>query len=131
MNEHIARPMERSPISMRNQTLLVVTFALSAIAFGIAVYSTATVARPAAGAAPATKVPLATVRRDTVPQVFAGIGELESARQVHVAAEGGGRVTRIAFMSGQAVKAGQLLLQLNDAPEQAERQSIGAVDAPT
>lgn len=116
----------RTSINMRNKTLLVVTLALSAVALGTVVYGTATVARPAAFAPPATKVALASVRRDTLPQVFAGIGELESARQVQVAAEVGGRVTRITFVSGQAVKAGQLLVQLNDAPEQAERQRLQA-----
>ncbi|MBE1183265.1 biotin/lipoyl-binding protein, partial [Escherichia coli] len=34
--------------------------------------------------------------------------------------EAAGRITRIAFESGQQVQQGQLLVQLNDAVEQAE-----------
>lgn len=109
---------------MRKKTLYFCTIALSALAFTAIVYSTAPQAQPAAAAPPATKVALAAVRRETLAQVFSGVGELESARQVQVAAEVGGRVTKIAFESGQAVKAGQLLVQLNDAPEQAERQRL-------
>lgn len=37
-----------------------------------------------------------------------------------VAAETSGRITRILFESGQTVRQGQLLVQLNDAVEQAE-----------
>lgn len=109
---------------MRKKTLYFFTIALSALAFTAIVYSTAPQAQPAAAAPPATKVALAAVQRETLAQVFSGVGELESARQVQVAAEVGGRVTKIAFASGQAVKAGQLLVQLNDAPEQAERQRL-------
>ena len=109
---------------MRKKTLYFFTIALSALAFTAIVYSTAPQAQPAAAEPPATKVALATVQRETLAQVFSGVGELESARQVQVAAEVGGRVTKIAFASGQAVKAGQLLVQLNDAPEQAERQRL-------
>lgn len=58
-------------------------------------------------------------------QQFA-VGELEAANQVQLAAESAGRVVRIAFESGQTVKAGQLLVQLNDAPEQAERLRLRA-----
>lgn len=109
---------------MRKKTLYFFTIVLSALAFTTIVYSTAPQAQPAAAEPPATKVALATVQRETLAQVFSGVGELESARQVQVAAEVGGRVTKIAFASGQAVKAGQLLVQLNDAPEQAERQRL-------
>lgn len=67
------------------------------------------------------KVALATVQRSSIPNVISAIGELEAARQVQVAAEVGGRATKISFKSGQLVATGQLLVQLNDAPEQAER----------
>ncbi|MFA4912423.1 MAG: efflux RND transporter periplasmic adaptor subunit, partial [Burkholderiaceae bacterium] len=71
-------------------------------------------------ATPRVKVALAKVQRSSVPSVITGIGELEATRQVRVAAEVGGRVTKISFESGQRVAADQLLVQLNDAPEQAE-----------
>ncbi|PXC04337.1 efflux transporter periplasmic adaptor subunit, partial [Pseudomonas aeruginosa] len=69
---------------------------------------------------PPVKVALASVERRVVPRVFDGVGELEAGRQVQVAAEAAGRITRIAFESGQQVQQGQLLVQLNDAVEQAE-----------
>ena len=72
-----------------------------------------------AAATPATKVALVPVVLGTQERYFAGVGELEAARQVQVAAETGGRVTQIRFASGQQVAAGAVLVQLNDAQEQA------------
>ncbi|AFK55357.1 efflux RND transporter periplasmic adaptor subunit [Tistrella mobilis] len=77
---------------------------------------------PAAPAWPATKVALATAERVTVPRRFQGVGEVEAIRQVLVAAETSGRITGIDVTSGEAVKAGTLLVQLNDAVERAELQ---------
>ncbi len=108
---------------MHKKTLIRLTAALSVIVVAAAVIYGAVVTAeppPAAWAPSAVKVALAPVQRRTVPQVFSGIGELEAGRQVQVAAEVGGRVTRVAFESGLTVEAGQLLVQLNDAPEQAE-----------
>ncbi|WP_164133179.1 efflux RND transporter periplasmic adaptor subunit [Stenotrophomonas maltophilia] len=78
------------------------------------------------GGWPATKVALAPVERAQAPRAFHGVGELEAARQVELASEAAGRVVRIAFTSGQRVKQGELLVQLNDAPEQAERLRVRA-----
>ncbi|WP_447918323.1 efflux RND transporter periplasmic adaptor subunit [Achromobacter aegrifaciens] len=66
------------------------------------------------------KVAVATARQADFPVTLSGIGSLEAARQVQVAAEVDGRVDRILFASGAQVQAGQLLVQLNDAPEQGE-----------
>jgi len=66
------------------------------------------------------KVAVATARQADFPVTLSGIGSLEAARQVQVAAEVDGRVDRILFTSGAQVQAGQLLVQLNDAPEQGE-----------
>lgn len=95
-----------------------------AIALAVAVAGTALIARAdshAANAAahPATKVALVPVVLATQERYFTGVGELEAARQVQVAAETGGRITHITFASGQHVAAGAVLVQLNDAPEQA------------
>lgn len=79
-----------------------------------------------AAPAPAVKVALAPVMRANMAQAFAAVGELEAARQVQVAAEVGGRVSAVAFVSGQVVKAGQILVRLNDAPEQAEQMRLQA-----
>ena len=83
---------------------------------------------PAAIAAPASalKVALAPVTRTDLARTFAGVGELEALRQVQVAAEVSGRVSAISFVSGQAVKAGEVLVRLNDAQEQAEQMRLQA-----
>ncbi|WP_338328947.1 biotin/lipoyl-binding protein [Achromobacter xylosoxidans] len=52
-----------------------------------------------------------------MPRTFHDVGELGAARQVELASEAAGRVMRIAFTSGQRVKQGDLLVQINDAPE--------------
>ncbi|EPB0481478.1 efflux RND transporter periplasmic adaptor subunit [Providencia stuartii] len=69
---------------------------------------------------PPVKVALAPVTQDNAPRTFYGVGELEAGSQVFVAAETSGRITKINFESGQQVKKGQLLVQLNDAVEQAD-----------
>lgn len=75
---------------------------------------------------PATRVALARVETRSAPRAFFSVGELEAARQVRVAAETAGRVTSIDFASGQQVEQDQVLVQLNDAPEQAERVRLQA-----
>nr|WP_277402390.1 biotin/lipoyl-binding protein [Achromobacter xylosoxidans] len=60
---------------------------------------------------------MASVERARVPRTFHDVGELGAARQVELASEAAGRVMRIAFTSGQRVKQGDLLVQINDAPE--------------
>jgi len=66
------------------------------------------------------KVAVAAAEQADFPVTLAGIGSLEASRQVQVAAEVDGRVAQILFTPGESVKAGQLLVQLNDAPEQGE-----------
>ena len=69
---------------------------------------------------PPTKVALATAQSAELPNTMHGVGELEAARQVYLAAETNGRIATIHFASGQTVTAGQILVKLNDEPEQAE-----------
>jgi len=73
---------------------------------------------------PPTPVALAKVQQVNAPRALHAVGELEAVRQVQLAAEVAGRINRINFVSGETVKAGQLLVQLNDAPEQAERERL-------
>jgi multidrug efflux system membrane fusion protein len=56
----------------------------------------------------------------TVPRSVSGIGSLAAVQEVTVTPEVGGRVTEILFKSGEAVKAGDPLVQLNDAPDRAD-----------
>lgn len=69
---------------------------------------------------PPAAVSAVAARLQSVPRHVAGIGSLKAVRQVMVAPEVGGRVTRILFRSGASVKAGALLVQLDDAPDRAE-----------
>jgi len=79
-----------------------------------------------AWAPPPTPVVLAGVQQVKAPRALHAVGELEAVQQVQLAAEVGGRIHHIHFVSGQQVKAGQLVVQLNDAPEQAERERTQA-----
>ncbi|KAA0577740.1 efflux RND transporter periplasmic adaptor subunit [Azospirillum sp. Sh1] len=69
---------------------------------------------------PPTPVALADATVQTIPKYLPAIGTLQAARQVTVAPEVAGRVERIPFESGSRVKAGDPLVQLNDATEQAD-----------
>ncbi|WP_451986015.1 efflux RND transporter periplasmic adaptor subunit [Azospirillum endophyticum] len=69
---------------------------------------------------PPTPVALAEATVQTVPKYLTAIGTLQAARQVTVAPEVAGRIDRIPFESGARVKAGDPLVQLNDATEQAD-----------
>lgn len=69
---------------------------------------------------PPTPVALAEATVQSVPKYLTAIGTLAAARQVTVAPEVAGRVVQIPFESGARVKAGDPLVQLNDATEQAD-----------
>jgi len=56
----------------------------------------------------------------TVPRSVSGIGSLAAVQEVTITPEVGGRVTDILFKPGDAVKAGDPLVQLNDAPDRAD-----------
>ncbi len=56
----------------------------------------------------------------SLPQSFGGIGSLIAVHQVTVSPEIGGRITKIFFEAGAAVRAGDPLVQLNDEPEQGD-----------
>lgn len=99
---------------------LIIAALLAALA--VAAVAMRSTARQSEGAPayPPVKVALAPALREQAARSYAGVGELEAASQVEVAAETSGRITRILFESGQTVRQGQLLVQLNDAVEQAE-----------
>ncbi|QEM81182.1 efflux RND transporter periplasmic adaptor subunit [Halomonas binhaiensis] len=103
-----------------------VMIAIVAIVIVVVVFLSGQPDASAENAWPATKVALAEVKRRTPPRAFFGIGELEAIRQVQVAAETSGRVSQLEFDSGQKVERGQVLVQLNDAPERAERVRLQA-----
>jgi len=110
----------------KKRAVLVLISGIAVLALGWRLLASGKLATAAPVPAPVIKVALAPVTRTNIAQAFAGVGELEAIRQVQVAAEVSGRVSTIAFVSGQAVKAGQVLVRLNDAPEQAEQLRLQA-----
>ena len=62
----------------------------------------------------------------SMPQAFTAIGSIVAVHQVTVSPEVGGRVTKIFFEPGVAVRAGDPLLQINDEPEQGDLLSYRA-----
>lgn len=108
---------------MNKKTLTLLCAGLLSVGGGAAIYSTYASSDDKPQAAyqyPPVKVALAPVTLANAPRTFYGVGELEAGSQVFVAAETSGRITKIGFESGQQVKKGQLLVQLNDAVERAD-----------
>lgn len=113
-------------MTKRTTKIWVAALTVTVVAAAIWIRGGGAVAAEGGYAQPPVKVALATVGLNEAPRAFSGVGALEADRQVMVAAEAGGKVTKIAFTSGQSVKAGQLLVQLNDATEQADRVRLQA-----
>src|SRR5271156_704066 len=69
---------------------------------------------------PPAQVSAAEVEVRTLPRSAPGIGSLVAVRQVTINPEVAGRVTKIFFEPGTTVKAGDPLVQLNDAPDRGD-----------
>jgi multidrug efflux system membrane fusion protein len=75
---------------------------------------------------PPTPITAVTAEMMPVGKYLSGIGTLQAVRQVTVAPEVGGLITQIMFEPGAVVKAGDPLVQLNDAPEKGDLASYEA-----
>src|SRR5690606_8535989 len=75
---------------------------------------------------PPTQVSAAVATAEAMPVYLEGIGTIAAVRQVMIAPQVAGRVTRISFESGAEVKEGDLLVQLDDAVEQGDLLSYQA-----
>lgn len=75
---------------------------------------------------PAAEISAVTARLENVPRYATGIGSLEAVHQVTISPEVGGRVTKILFTAGAAVKTGDPLVQLNDDPDRGDLASYQA-----
>ncbi|HBP5573625.1 TPA: efflux RND transporter periplasmic adaptor subunit [Pseudomonas aeruginosa] len=73
-------------------------------------------------------LPVSTIRAETrsVGDELQAVGSLQAVREVLLAPDTSGRVTAIHFDAGQTVKEGSVLVQLYDAPEQADRAAASA-----
>lgn len=74
----------------------------------------------AAPASPPTPVEVVMVKPSTVQEELQTVGSLRSSESVMLRPEVSGRIARIGFRDGQAVKRGQLLIGLDAALNQAE-----------
>jgi multidrug efflux system membrane fusion protein len=80
----------------------------------------------AANIPPPPTVPVTDARLVRRPVRLAGIGSVVAVHQVAIAPEVGGRVTGVFFDSGEEVRAGTTLVQLNDAQDKADLSNFQA-----
>lgn len=71
-------------------------------------------------------VQVQSVKAMSIPTKITAIGTLRAPQDVKISAETAGYVTKIGFNDGQAVNAGDILFQLDDAKEQADLLSTQA-----
>src|SRR5436305_11576268 len=69
---------------------------------------------------PPAAVTVAEASSEVVPNLLTAVGDLAAVHQVNVTSDVSGRITDIMFTAGSNVKAGTPLIQLFDAPEQAD-----------
>src|SRR3954471_12011285 len=69
---------------------------------------------------PPAAVTVAEAKSEVVPNLLTAVGDLAAVHQVNVTSDVSGRITDIMFTAGSSVKAGTPLIQLFDAPEQAD-----------
>jgi len=69
---------------------------------------------------PPAQISAVEVTTEAVPRFATGIGSVSALHQVTINPEVGGRVTKIFFEPGASVKAGDPLVQLNDAPDRGD-----------
>jgi multidrug efflux system membrane fusion protein len=69
---------------------------------------------------PPATVTVAEAKSEVVPNLLTAVGDLAAVHQVNVTSDVSGRITDIMFTAGSSVKAGTPLIQLFDAPEQAD-----------
>jgi multidrug efflux system membrane fusion protein len=75
---------------------------------------------------PPATVTVSEAKSEVVPNLLKAVGDLAAVHQVNVTSDVSGRITEILFTAGTEVKAGSPLIQLFDAPEQADLASFKA-----
>ena len=75
---------------------------------------------------PPATVTVAEAKSEVVPNLLKAVGDLVAVHQVNVTSDVSGRIIEILFTAGSDVKAGSPLVQLFDAPEQADLASFKA-----
>jgi multidrug efflux system membrane fusion protein len=69
---------------------------------------------------PPSSVSIAEAKSEVIPNLLTAVGGLAAVHQVDVTSDVSGRITDIMFTPGATVKAGSPLVQLFDAPDQAD-----------
>lgn len=77
-------------------------------------------------APPPPLVAVADVKQEQWPASLAAVGSLRAVAGINISNEVAGQIKAIHFESGQAVKQGQLLIELDSATDQAELQGLQA-----
>jgi multidrug efflux system membrane fusion protein len=75
---------------------------------------------------PPATVTVAEAKTEVIPNLLTAVGDLAAVHQVNVTPDVSGRITDIMFTAGSNVKAGSPLVQLFDAPDQADLASFKA-----
>src|SRR3954468_21543318 len=75
---------------------------------------------------PPVAVAIAEAKTEVIPNLLTAVGDLAAVHQVNVTSDVSGRITDIMFQAGSNVKSGAPLVQLFDAPDQADLASFKA-----
>lgn len=119
-------PSARRPGGFPVRGLLIVLLVIAVLFAGLLGWRKARTAPPPQGAPPPTLVSAMTVQPTSVPVWLESVGALEAVNQVTLAPEVAGRVVAIRFEGGARVGKGEVLVQLDDSPERADRAAAQA-----
>ncbi|MGB3847935.1 MAG: efflux RND transporter periplasmic adaptor subunit [Sphingopyxis sp.] len=110
----------------RGRPIFFAAIALLLLAGSLYAWRSARTAENAVGPMPPVPVSTIVVTPTDVAAALEAVGSLRAVREVVLAPEVAGRVTAIRFVAGARVGAGELLVQLFDAPERADRAAAQA-----
>ena len=106
--------------------LLIVLVVVAVLLAGLVGWRNARTAQPPPNAPPPTLVSAMTIQPQSVPVYLESVGSLAAVHQVTLAPQVAGRVVAIRFEGGARVNRGDVLIQLDDKPERADRAAAEA-----
>jgi membrane fusion protein, multidrug efflux system len=137
MERSVTPDRDRGRHGRRAVSILVALLAILAAAWWLGSHTSATAPKaqaalesPAGGhEPPAVPVYAATAKAESVPIVVRGIGTVKAYNTVTVKSEVTGTIVKIAYRQGQFVRKGQLLVQIDPRPFQAQLEQAEANEA--